>query len=132
MTDIRVTVFLDTVQLHHSASVSKTLDGHGGQLDIILDKVDLIAERMGQRAGSMLTSYGNDDKEVWKEFRRELIAEGFSSEVLQRNKVSVFSFAGLSCPALIDWRLGRAPSIYSGNRPGKIVYPFLYSISSIF
>lgn len=82
-------MFLDTVQLNHSAQVSKTLDGHGGRLDVILDKVDRIAERMGQKAGSMLTSYGNDDKEVWKEFRRELVAEGFSSDVLQRNKVSL-------------------------------------------
>lgn len=82
-----ITVFLDTIQLHESSRVSATLDDQSGQLDIILDKVDAIAARMGQRAGSMMTTYDDDDKQVWKQFRRELVAEGFSSDVLQQHKV---------------------------------------------
>ena len=68
--------------------MATTLDNHGGQLDIILDKVDGIAARMGQTNGSIMTNYDDDDKEVWKQFRRELVAEGFSSDVLQQHKVS--------------------------------------------
>ncbi len=83
-----ITVFLDTIQLHESGRMSMVLDNQTGQLDVILDKVDTIAARMGQRAGSMLTTYEDDDKEVWKQFRRELVAEGFSSDVLQQHKVS--------------------------------------------
>lgn len=112
------TVFLDTVQLQHDALVSKTVDSQGGQLDIILDKLDNIAERMGQRAGSMLTSYGSDDKETWKEFRRELIAEGFSSDVLQRNKVSS-KVSGVRS-SLIRYCPGSPQGIHQGDRPGKI------------
>jgi hypothetical protein len=82
-----ITVFLDTVQLHESSRMSAVLDNQNGQLDIILDKVDTIAARMGQRAGSMMTTYDDDDKEVWKQFRRELVAEGFSSDILTQHKV---------------------------------------------
>jgi hypothetical protein len=82
-----LTLFLDTIQLHESGKMSTTLDNHGGQLDVILDKVDSIAARMGQKSGSVMTSYDDDDKEVWKQFRRELVSEGFSSSVLQQHKV---------------------------------------------
>ncbi|OAF57698.2 hypothetical protein VC83_05676 [Pseudogymnoascus destructans] len=81
-----ITALLDTIQLRESSRVATTLDNHGGQLDIILDKVDNIASRMGQRAASLMTTYEDDDKEVWKSFRRELVAEGFSSDVLTRHK----------------------------------------------
>jgi len=82
-----LTLFLDTIQLHQNEAMQATLDNHGGQLDRILDKVDGIAARMGQHNGSIMTSYDDDDKEVWKQFRRELVAEGFSSDVLQQHKV---------------------------------------------
>ena len=82
-----LTLFLDTIQLHQSGKMAVTLDNHGGQLDVILDKVDNIAARMTAKSGSVMTSYDDDDKEVWKQFRRELVAEGFSSDVLQQHKV---------------------------------------------
>jgi hypothetical protein len=81
-----LTLFLDTIQLHQNETMQATLDNHGGQLDRILDKVDGIAARMGQHNGSIMTSYDDDDKEVWKQFRRELVAEGFSSDVLTQHK----------------------------------------------
>ncbi|KAK0125650.1 hypothetical protein ONS96_009484 [Cadophora gregata f. sp. sojae] len=83
-----LTLFLDTIQLHESGKMAQVLDNQGGQLDIILDKVDGIAKRMAppRREGSVLTSYEDDDREVWKQFRRELIQEGFSSDVLQQHK----------------------------------------------
>jgi len=84
-----LTLFLDTIQLHQSGKMVTTLDNHGGQLDNILDKVDRIATKMLQKSGgSVMTNYDDDDKEVWKDFRRELIAEGFSSDVLQQHKVN--------------------------------------------
>lgn len=91
-----LTLFLDTIQLRESGKMSQALDNHGGQLDVILDKVDGIAARMAppRREGSVLTSYDDDDREVWKQFRRELIAEGFSSDVLQQHKACCFSDFG--------------------------------------
>ena len=35
---------------------------------------------------STLTTYENDDKGFWKEFRRDLVAEGWSSEVMARHR----------------------------------------------
>jgi hypothetical protein len=85
-----LTLFLDTIQLRQNGKMATTLDNHGGQLDIILDKVDKIATKMQRKGGSVMTNYDDDDKEVWKQFRRELVAEGFSSDVLQQHKVSLF------------------------------------------
>ena len=42
--------------------------------------------RAGRREGSAMTTYENDEKEVWRQFRRELIAEGFSSEDLKKSR----------------------------------------------
>lgn len=82
-----ITMLLDTIQLHESNRMSTVLENQNGQLDMILDKVDAIAARMGQGTGSIMTTYDDDDKEVWKQFRRELVQEGFSSDVLQQHKV---------------------------------------------
>lgn len=82
-----LTLFLDTIQLHQSGKMATTLNTDGGQLDVILDKVDKIATKMQTSGGSIMTNYDDDDKEVWKQFRRELVAEGFSSDVLQQHKV---------------------------------------------
>ena len=84
-----LTSFLDTVQLHQSGKMATTLDNHGGQLDVILDKVDGIAARMARKNGSIMANYDDDDKEAWKQFRRELVDEGFSSDVLQQHMVSL-------------------------------------------
>jgi hypothetical protein len=80
-----LTQFLDTVQLVSDGKVLKELDNKEGQLDMILDKVDEVAARMG-RAGEM-TSCEGDDIELWKQFRRELVREGFENEVLMAHKV---------------------------------------------
>ncbi|CZT01032.1 uncharacterized protein RAG0_08861 [Rhynchosporium agropyri] len=83
-----LTLFLDTLQLNQSIKIIQVLDNQEGQLDTILDKVDGIAKRMAppRRDGSVLTSYDDDDREVWKQFRRELILEGFSSDILQQHE----------------------------------------------
>ena len=41
---------------------------------------------MTNREGSVLTTYADDDKVVWKEFRKELIGEGFSSVIMRKHK----------------------------------------------
>jgi hypothetical protein len=82
-----LTVFLDKLQLHESGKMPTTLDSRDGQLDTILDKVDSIASRMNHKSGNIMITHENDDQQVWKQFRRELIAEGFSSSVLLQHKV---------------------------------------------
>ncbi|KAI9647097.1 hypothetical protein NHQ30_005099 [Ciborinia camelliae] len=82
-----LTLFLDSIQLHENDKMANNLDFQGENLDKILDKVDHIAAKISQKDGTLMTRYEDDDTEVWKQFRRELISEGFSSDVLQQHKV---------------------------------------------
>lgn len=52
----------------------------------IQEKIDRLAAefRVGNREGSILTTYSNDHKETWKEFRRSLISNGITSDSLTR------------------------------------------------
>jgi hypothetical protein len=52
------------------------------------DAIDQLAAdiREGRREGSVMTAYENDDQAIWREFRRDLISEGFSSESIRRYK----------------------------------------------
>jgi hypothetical protein len=81
----RLTLFLDAMQLHRSGKITKISDSsNANQLDKILDKVDFIIPRMGQK----ISQNSVDEKEVWKQFRKELIAEGFSARILAQHEVS--------------------------------------------
>lgn len=42
--------------------------------------------------GSILTSYTDDDKLFWKEFRRELVKEGFPSSVIKKNRRVIMKY----------------------------------------
>jgi hypothetical protein len=75
----------DTIQLYRSGKIPKISDSSNAiQLGNILDKVDLIVSRMGQKN----SQNSADDKEVWKQFRKELVAEGFSARIPAQHKVS--------------------------------------------
>jgi len=80
-----IDIFLDTVQLHNPAkarSLPATADD--AQLEAIKDKVDAIASRLFHRRGNT----GSDsEEELWRQFSAELVREGFSADVLHRNKV---------------------------------------------
>ena len=80
----RLTRFLDAIQLHQSGKIRNISVSSTNQLDIILDKVDLIISRMGQK----ISQKSVDEKEVWKQVRKELIAEGFSAGILAQHEVS--------------------------------------------
>jgi hypothetical protein len=79
-----------------------------GQMEAILRKVEANSSASGQEirgmtrslhwvtakmlvvreegSGSVWTSYTNDDKEVWRTIRREMVKSGFTSSVLHENK----------------------------------------------
>ncbi|KAF8854259.1 hypothetical protein BDZ45DRAFT_557340, partial [Acephala macrosclerotiorum] len=60
----------------------------GGSLDGIRVKIDWIAANMTARSGDGIvwTLYENDDREFWRQLRRELVKEGYHSSVLHRHK----------------------------------------------
>ncbi|GKT54300.1 hypothetical protein ColTof4_06445 [Colletotrichum tofieldiae] len=78
-----IDMFLDTVQLHNPSKAQRIVDEQGGNLDNIKDKVDAIAARLFARRDSGI---GEDDEDLWQQFRTELEKEGFSKEVLRKNK----------------------------------------------
>jgi hypothetical protein len=80
-----LTLFLDTIQLCRSRKITKISDSsNANRLDKILDTMDSIALKMGQK----ISQQSVDEKEMWKQFLEVLIAEGFSAQILARHKVS--------------------------------------------
>jgi hypothetical protein len=66
------------------------MESQGGVLKEMRRSLNWIMAGMQARAsksreGSILATYKGDDKAVWKDFRRELIKEGFSSNALRRH-----------------------------------------------
>lgn len=63
----------------------------------LLSRVDNLAAQM--RAGkcsirSSLTTYDDDDKEVWREFRRDLINSGFRSAAVRKYAAALKTYIG--------------------------------------
>ncbi|KAN0098332.1 hypothetical protein V8E51_013995 [Hyaloscypha variabilis] len=84
---INLTETLDTIQLNESRETGTTLDKADVKLDTILDSVDAIAARMYQDPENILATHEySDDGQAWKRVRKELIAEGFSTDVLVKHK----------------------------------------------
>ena len=52
----------------------------------MVETIDKLAAeiRAGRREGSVMTTFEDDEKHIWRQFRRELISEGFSSAKLKR------------------------------------------------
>jgi hypothetical protein len=55
--------------------------------------IDGIASRLASsHEGSILTSYGDDDKAAWKELRRALHREGFEDSFVRENRNSIMGY----------------------------------------
>jgi hypothetical protein len=85
-----ITLFLNLLSMGSQGRMEQHMENHSSEMRELRSSLNWIAASLqaksGDREGSILTSYTNDDKAIWKEFRRELIKEGFSSSVLRRNK----------------------------------------------
>ena len=90
-----MSLFLDVVSLGSVGRIEQQMSDAGGDLQEIKVAIHDIAAHMtskGNDQGSVLTSYTNDDKAVWKDFRRELRREGFASSNLKRNKSLIVAY----------------------------------------
>jgi hypothetical protein len=92
-----ISVLLDGVQLRATGRVEEKLDNVSSQITDGFESLKkailgmAVKARAEQRGGSTmsllsLSTYAEDDKEVWREFRRELIGLGFRSKALDRHK----------------------------------------------
>ena len=70
-----ITAYLDAVGLGALARIERDVDAIPEHIQRAVDT--LASEiRAGRREGSIMTTYSDDEKDVWRQFRRELIGEG--------------------------------------------------------
>jgi hypothetical protein len=89
-----LTLFLNLLSIGSQGKVESYMESQGGDLKEMRRSLNWITASMQAKApkdgeGSILTTYAGDDKAIWKDFRRELIREGFSSEVLERHMETI-------------------------------------------
>lgn len=85
-----ITLFLNLLSIDSLGQVEDYMESHGEELRELRQSLNWIVASIQARdrhmEQSILTSYTDDDKAIWKEFRRELIKEGFSSSELRKHK----------------------------------------------
>ena len=91
-----MSLFLNMVSLGTMGRVERQLNDAGGDLKEIKASVNEIAAELMSKSkreeGSVLTAYTNDDRAIWKEFRRELIQDGFTSSIIRQHKELIKSY----------------------------------------
>lgn len=85
---------LNIVSLASVGRVEQQMNGAAGDLKGIQLAVNKITAHLmaEDREGSVLTAYAGDDKAIWKEFRRELISDGFQSHVNHEHKATTKAY----------------------------------------
>ncbi len=85
-----MSLFLNMISMGTIGRVEQQLDNAGGDLKEIKIAVNEITAKMMSKSklgeGTILTAYEDDDTAVWKEFRRELVRDGFSSSIIREHK----------------------------------------------
>lgn len=85
-----MSLFLNMVSVGTIGRVERQMNNAGGDLEEIKVAVNSITAQLMSKStrheGSILTAYAGDDRAVWKEFRRELLEDGFSSSVIRKHK----------------------------------------------
>jgi hypothetical protein len=89
-----LTLFLNLLSIGSQGKVESYMESQGDELKEMRRSLNWITASMQAKApkageGSILTTYAGDDKAIWKDFRRELIREGFSSEVLEKHMETI-------------------------------------------
>ena len=90
-----LSLFLNMVSMGSMGIVEKQMYEARGDLKDIRRAVNGITAQFmsgASKEGSVLTDYAGDDKAVWREFRRELVKEGFSSDVIREHKDTIKAY----------------------------------------
>ena len=90
-----LSLYLNMISVGAVGRVEQQMENAGGELREIKLAVNSITAHFLAQAnheGSVLTAYDNDEKAVWKEFRRELIRDGFSSHHLRKHKTQIQAY----------------------------------------
>ena len=86
-----ITLSLSAYTFGPLSRVEKELQNQGGDLRGIRGSINWIVANMTASQGtagegSVWTAYENDDKQFWRDLRRQLHKEGFSETILQTNR----------------------------------------------
>lgn len=87
-----LTIFLNLLSVGSQGKVEKYMDSHGEELRNIKHSLHWVTASLQAKSHdekSILTTNGEDDKAIWKAFRRELIEEGFSCQVLETHRMTI-------------------------------------------
>ena len=90
-----LSLFLNMVSMGSMGMVEKQMYEAGGDLKDIRRAVNGITAHLmsgANKEGSVLTDYADDDKAVWRAFRRELVKGGFSSDVIREHKDTIQAY----------------------------------------
>jgi len=88
-------LFFNMLSIGSQGRVEQYMDTQGPELKDIKSSVNWIAAMLQAKTpgeGSVLTSYADDEKAFWKEFRRELVKEGFPSSVISKHKSLIMKY----------------------------------------
>ena len=122
-----ITFYLNIVNVGTLGRVEEQMSVTGGVLKEIqaaVNKITIQSVSESAHEGSILTTYSDDDKAVWKEFRRELIREGFSSSDLQRHKRIIQAYVKeLSSRGLLDAEFAEYPDTAAEDVHAGVAIP---------
>jgi hypothetical protein len=82
-----LSAFLDTINVGTLGRIEQGVRG----LPEMVNTINKLAADMRtvKRAGSVMTAHEDDDPRIWREFRRELIEEGYSSDSIQKYRTQL-------------------------------------------
>ena len=83
-----ITMSLNLMLLGSQGRVERRLGCQDGDLEGIRESVNLVLAKLTSqsREDSVMTDFTNDDKHVWRGFRRELVEDGYPSTIIRRHK----------------------------------------------
>ena len=120
-----MSLYLNMISMGSIGRVEKKMDTHRGDLRDIKVAVNDIAAQIlskGRHEGSVLTAYAEDDRSVWKEFRRALVKNGFKSSVIHKHKRVIMQYIEeLGTRGILDNHDLGQDDITNSNDMGRIV-----------
>jgi hypothetical protein len=91
-----ITIFINALSLGSQGKVEEHMTLQGGELQRMRRSLDWIVASLqasnGNAEGSILTYYTDDDQAIWRDFRRELIQQGYSSNFLKKHKGTIQNY----------------------------------------
>ncbi|KAE9362770.1 hypothetical protein N431DRAFT_305062, partial [Stipitochalara longipes BDJ] len=85
---------LNLISLDSQGRIESYLNSHEAELENLRKSINWITAgmRVQESDGSVLTTYDEDDKQMWKDFRRGLIGQGWSESALKQHKEVILEY----------------------------------------